>query len=106
MPTIKFISHTGQHQEAYAENETSLMETAVYSGVAGIVADCGGVASCATCHVYIDPDWVAKLPEPEDEELALLEHVVDRKDNSRLSCQIEITEELDGLVVRTPESQY
>jgi len=106
MPTIEFISHTGQSHEVYAEAGTSLMDTAVYNGVVGIVADCGGACSCATCHVYIDPDWAAKLPEPDDAELALLEFAVDLKDNSRLSCQIEITEEMDGLVVQTPESQY
>ena len=106
MPTIKFISHKGQSHEVYAETGTSLMDTAVYNGVVGIVADCGGACSCATCHVYIDPDWVAKLPEPDDEELVLLEFAVDLKDNSRLSCQIEITEEMNGLVARTPESQY
>jgi len=106
MPTIKFISHEGLNHEVYAETGTSLMDTAVYNGVAGIVAECGGACSCATCHIYIDPDWIAQLPEPDDAELALLEFAVDLKDNSRLSCQIEITEKLDGLVVRTPESQY
>jgi 2Fe-2S ferredoxin len=106
MPTIKFISHEGFNYEVYAETGTSLMDTAVYNGVAGIAAECGGACSCATCHVYIDPDWIAQLPDPGDAELELLEFAVDLKDNSRLSCQIEITEKLDGLVVRTPESQY
>jgi len=82
------------------------METAVDNGVSGVVADCGGACSCATCHVYIDPDWVARLPEPGESEQELLEFAVDLKDNSRLSCQIEVTEEMDGMVVHTPESQY
>jgi len=106
MPNIKFISHDGNNCEVYAENGTSLMETAVYHSIAGVVADCGGACSCATCHVYVDTEWLAKLPDPDEAELALLEFAIDLKDNSRLSCQIEITEDLDGLVVRTPQSQY
>lgn len=106
MPTIKFISHEGLDHEVYAESGTSLMDIAVDNGVAGIAAECGGACSCATCHIYIDPAWIAQLPGPDDAELELLEFAVDLKENSRLSCQIEITEEFDGLVVRTPESQY
>jgi len=106
MPIIKFISHQGQSLEVYAETGTTLMDTAVYNGIAGIVADCGGACSCATCHVYIDSDWLALLPEPDDIEQTLLEFAIDLRDNSRLSCQIEITDAMDGLVVQTPESQY
>lgn len=82
------------------------MEAATFNGVPGVVAECGGVCSCATCHVYIDPDWYAQLPSPDESELALLEFAIDPRENSRLSCQVEITEELDGMVVHTPESQY
>lgn len=106
MPTITFINHLGQSHEVCAISGYSLMETAVDNGVAGVVADCGGACSCATCHVYIDPGWVAQLPDPDASEQELLEFAIDLKDNSRLSCQVEITEEMDGMVVRTPTSQY
>jgi len=106
MPTITFLNHLGQNHEVYATPGHSLMETAVDNGVAGVVADCGGACSCATCHVYIDPDWLTRLPAAGDSEQELLEFAIDLKDNSRLSCQIEITEEMDGMVVRTPASQY
>ena len=106
MPTIKFIDHQGQSREVYAENGTSLMDTAVYNGISGIVADCGGACSCATCHVYVDPEWLAKMPKMCDEEQALLEFAIELKENSRLSCQIDVTEDMDGLIVLTPENQY
>lgn len=106
MPTIKFIGHNGQESEVFAQTGDSLMEAATFNGVAGVVAECGGVCSCATCHVYIDPDWYTQLPDPDESELALLEFAIDPRENSRLSCQVEITEELDGMVVHTPQSQY
>lgn len=106
MINIKFISHDGQSCEVYAETGSTLMDTAIYHGVTGIVADCGGACSCATCHVYIDPQWAGRLPAPDEAELTLLEFAVEPEEHSRLSCQIELTENLDGMVVRTPESQY
>jgi len=106
MPTITFISHLGQSHEVIAVSGNSLMETAVDNGVVAVVADCGGACSCATCHVYIDPNWYAQLPEPDEFEQELLEFAIDLQANSRLSCQVEITEEMDGMVVHTPESQY
>ena len=106
MPTITFVSHSGQSSEVSAATGDSLMETATFNGVPGVVAECGGACSCATCHVYIDPDWYAKLPGPAESELALLEFAIGPRENSRLSCQIEITEELNGMVVHTPENQY
>ncbi len=106
MPTITFINHLGHSHEVIAVAGASLMETAVDNGVTGVVADCGGACSCATCHVYIDPDWIARLPGPDASEQELLEFAIDLKDNSRLSCQIEITEEMDSMVVHTPASQY
>ena len=105
MPNIKFISHNGNNCEVYAENGTSLMETAVYHSIAGVVADCGGACSCATCHVYVDPAWVAATGSPQHLEQDMLECAMDLQDNSRLSCQIEVSDELDGLVVRMPELQ-
>ena len=82
------------------------MLAAVNNNVPGIVAECGGACSCATCHVHVDPDWYDRLPPPQDMEKDMLEFAIDPDETSRLSCQISITEELDGLVVRTPESQY
>jgi 2Fe-2S ferredoxin len=106
MPTITFICHNGQSSEVLAQTGDSLMETATFNGVMGVVAECGGACSCATCHVYIDPDWYAKLPVPDESEKEMLEFAIDPRKNSRLSCQVEITEELDGMVVHTPENQY
>lgn len=82
------------------------MEAATFNGVPGVVAECGGVCSCATCHVYIDPRWYKQLPDPNDTEQELLEFAIDPKENSRLSCQVVITEEMEGMVVHTPQSQY
>jgi 2Fe-2S ferredoxin len=82
------------------------MQAAVRSGVPGIDADCGGSCSCATCHVYVDEAWLEKVGLLSPTEEAMLSLSTDRKDNSRLACQIEVTEELDGLVVTTPEFQF
>jgi len=106
MPNIIFISHEGVRREVYAETGNSLMEAAMYHSVPGVIAECGGACSCATCHVYIDPDWYVRLPAPDEQELTLLEFAVEARDNSRLSCQIEVNEDLDGLIVHTPETQY
>jgi len=83
----------------------SLMEGAVKHLVPGIDADCGGACACATCHVYIEPDWLAKLPAKKDTEKAMLDFAPGVKSNSRLSCQITMTEALDGIVMRVPKSQ-
>ncbi len=85
----------------------SLMQAAVKAGVAGIAADCGGLMTCATCHVYLRDDWVAKLPAPHEEEVAFLEFTAaERRPGSRLSCQIALTEAMDGLVADLPAKQY
>ncbi len=81
------------------------METAIDNGIEGIVAECGGACSCATCHVYVDPEWLARLPSPDSQEDGMLDCVLDRKENSRLSCQIEVGDEIDGLVVTVPAEQ-
>jgi 2Fe-2S ferredoxin len=81
------------------------MEAAVDNDVAGIVAECGGACSCATCHVYVDPAWTAKLPPPDAQENGMLECVLDRQGSSRLSCQIVLTPALDGLVLRVADEQ-
>jgi 2Fe-2S ferredoxin len=106
MPTVTLISHDGQAVSIEARCGHSLMQEAVNHGVAGIVGECGGAAACATCHCYVDDEWVDRLPKAALNERELLECVVSPAPNSRLSCQLKLTQELDGLVVRLPESQY
>jgi len=106
MAQIKFIVSDGSETQIEAENDVSLMLAAVNNGIPGIVAECGGACSCATCHVIVDPDWYDRLPEPEGFEKDMIEFVAQPQPTSRLSCQINVNEELDGLVVRIPESQY
>ena len=105
---IKFISHDGVETdiEVDAGGVTSLMQAAVNNGVPGIDAECGGALSCATCHVHFDREWYDRLPEPAAMEKDMLEFVIDQRDTSSLSCQIKVTEALDGMIVYTPESQY
>ena len=82
------------------------MENAVRHGVPGILADCGGSCACATCRVYVPDAWHGRLPEPSEEEQSMLTYADDRRSGVRLSCQIKVTEELDGLTVHMPETQY
>jgi ferredoxin, 2Fe-2S len=105
MPTITFIDQDGNQREIEAEAGSTVMETAINSDVPGILATCGGSCSCATCHVYVDDSWVDKLPAPELEEMDMLDTAHDLQENSRLSCQIKVTDELDGLIVTTPPRQ-
>lgn len=106
MPLIKFINHDGKEDDVHVASGTTVMHAAVDNGVSGILADCGGACSCATCHCYIDDAWVAKTGEPDEVEAEMLDFVMERKPNSRLSCQIVVNDELDGLVVHLPESQF
>lgn len=106
MTRILFIEHDGTEHPVEVEPKGSVMLAAVTNGVPGIDADCGGACSCATCHVYVNEDWLDKLAPIEPMEEAMLSLSTDRKDNSRLSCQIPVSEELDGLVVTTPEFQF
>ena len=106
MPQITFIDVDGSSQEVHADSGTNVMQAAIDNGVDGIAAECGGACSCATCHVYITQDWINKLEPAGDIEEKLIEHAVDPKENSRLSCQIIISDELDGLVVEIPASQF
>jgi ferredoxin, 2Fe-2S len=105
MPTIKFIEHNGTEHDVTAEVNRSAMQAASDHMIPGIIADCGGNCSCATCHVYVDPAWASKLGSPSDQEQAMIECALHVQTNSRLSCQINVTPELDGLVLRLPESQ-
>jgi 2Fe-2S ferredoxin len=106
MVQILFKSHSGEEQWVEGSSGNSLMQVAVSNGVTGIDADCGGSCSCATCHVFVEQDWFDKLENIDPNEDAMLGLSPDRCDNSRLSCQIQISEDLDGLVVSTPEFQF
>ncbi len=107
MAKIKFIEHNGTEHDVEADSGLSIMQAAVNNGIPGIVAECGGACSCATCHVQLDADWYGKTEAPSDMENEMLEFAMGYVENSsRLSCQVKISDELDGIVVRTPESQY
>jgi ferredoxin, 2Fe-2S len=106
MTKVTYIEPDGTPREIEASPGTTVMEAAVDNNVEGIVAECGGACSCATCHVYVDPEWSARLSPPDAQEDGMLDCVLDRQPNSRLSCQIQLSDELDGLVVRVPESQF
>jgi ferredoxin, 2Fe-2S len=105
MPKITYIEHGGTERTVDAEIGATVMETAIRNSVPGIVAECGGACSCATCHVHVDEAWSAKVGPPSPMEEDMLDFAFDVKPTSRLSCQIKVTEELDGLIVRTPAQQ-
>lgn len=105
MAKITFITHDGQTHEVEAANDTSVMNAAIDNLVPGIDADCGGECSCATCHVVVDGAWWEKVGAPSDREESMLDLNPERETNSRLSCQIPVTDALDGLVVNVPEFQ-
>lgn len=107
MPHVILITPDGAPTDLSAKDGISLMRAAVDAGVDGIAADCGGCLSCATCHVYVDDDWLVRLPPPSTDELAMLEMTAaERRPGSRLSCQITLETSLDGLVVTLPATQY
>ena len=106
MPTIRFIQTDGSTRELSAPEGTSAMQVAMGAGLAGIVAECGGSAMCATCHVYVDEAWADRLPAPLANELEMLECTAsERLPTSRLSCQIKMSAALDGIVLRLPPAQ-
>lgn len=106
MPKVSFTTAAGKVYEVEAKAGTTLMEAAVKNNVPGIDADCGGACACATCHVYVDPEWAGKTGKPSGMEESMLDFAEAVEPTSRLSCQIKVTAELDGLVVRMPESQH
>jgi 2Fe-2S ferredoxin len=105
MPRITFIEPGGFRREIDAPVGITLMEAARQNGVQGILALCGGACACGTCHVYVDAAWLAKLEQREDMEEGMLECAWEARDNSRLSCQIHVTPDLEGLVVTVPQRQ-
>ncbi len=105
MPKITFIDPAGTSRTVEAEVGSTVMEAAIKNGIPGIEAECGGACACATCHVYVEEKWQEKTGEPSPMEEDMLDFGFDVRPNSRLSCQIKVSDELDGLVVRTPERQ-
>ena len=105
MPKITFIEHDGTVHQVDAEVGATVMEAALKGGVTGIVAECGGACTCATCLVHVDPAWVERTGARTSEEEDQLDFAFDVQPNSRLACQIKVTDTLDGLVVRTPAYQ-
>ena len=106
MPKIKYVEHSGKEHEVEVPEGWSVMEGAVKNMIPGIDADCGGACACATCHVFVDQAWLAKMPAKDDMEVTMLDFAPEIAPSSRLSCQIKVTPELDGLVVRMPKSQH
>ena len=106
MPKVIYVSHDGGRQEVDVPVGTTVMAAALKNGIDGIVAECGGVCMCSTCHVFVDDNFFSRLPPATDTEEAVLEiAAIERLPNSRLSCQIKVTDDLEGLIVRMPEKQ-
>ena len=105
MPKITYIQHSGEKRTIEVDNGLTVMEGAIQNEIPGIDADCGGSMACATCHVYVEEKWLNKLPKAEEAEVDMIDMAYEPKKNSRLSCQIIVTDELDGLEVTTPEKQ-
>jgi len=106
MIKVTFIDASGKAREIEASEGATLMEAAIKNAVPGIDAECGGACACATCHVYVDEAWLSKVGTASAMEESMLDFAKGVKPNSRLSCQIKVTDALDGLVVTTPESQH
>ena len=105
MPKITYNTHDNQTHTIDVQNGLTVMEGAIQNDIAGIDADCGGGMSCATCHVYVNDEWLDKLPEKEDGEEDMLDMAFEPKKNSRLSCQLIVSDILEGLVVNIPSKQ-
>ena len=105
MPKITYKDKDGNSKTIEVEKGLTVMEGAIQNDIPGIDADCGGSMACATCHVYVEDSWFNKIPKAEDAENDMIDMAYNPKKNSRLSCQIIVSDELDGLVVTTPEKQ-
>ena len=105
MAKITYITHDNQNHTIEVQNGLSVMEGAVQNDIPGIDADCGGGMACATCHVYVKEEWFDKLPKKEDGEEDMIDMAYEPNKFSRLSCQLTVSDELDGLVVQLPEKQ-
>ena len=105
MTKIIYIDQQGNSKTIDVENGLTVMEGAIQNDIPGIDADCGGSMACATCHVYVEEKWLDKLPKPEEAEVDMIDMAFEPKKNSRLSCQLIVSDELDGLKVTTPSQQ-
>ena len=105
MTKITYIEQNGNLKTIEVQNGLTVMEGAIQNNIPGIDADCGGGMACATCHVYVEDSWLNKIPKAEDAEQDMIDMAFEPKKNSRLSCQLIVTDELDGLVVTTPSKQ-
>jgi 2Fe-2S ferredoxin len=106
VPNVTYIEFDGTSHTIDVPTGQSVMQGAVDNNIPGIDADCGGQCACATCHVFVESDWLAATGEPPSMEVSMLEFAATREDNSRLACQIEMTAALEGLTVRMPEGQH
>jgi 2Fe-2S ferredoxin len=106
MAKITYIEHDGTQHVHEGEDGMTVMEVAIKNSVPGIDADCGGACACATCHVYVDENWLGKVGERTEMEEDMLDFAFEVQDNSRLSCRIKVSGEIDGLVVNMPEKQF
>ena len=106
MPKVIFIESNGTRHEVEVESGYSVMEAAINNDIDGIVAECGGACACATCHSYVDEAWLDRMPPMDDMEDSMLDAAFERKDNSRLTCQIEVKDEFDGLVIHVADNEY
>ena len=105
MPKITYIEHSGKSHVVEVPNELSVMEGAIQNNIPGITADCGGACACATCHVYVDEKWFDKLKKKDEAEQDMLDMAFEPNKFSRLSCQISVSDELDGMVIKIPSKQ-
>tara|TARA_Y100001958_G_C20886826_1_gene314705 strand:+ start:138 stop:458 length:321 start_codon:yes stop_codon:yes gene_type:complete len=105
MANITYKDFQGNAKTINVENGLSVMEGAIQNEISGIDADCGGSMACATCHVYVKDEWFDKIPKAEDAEIDMIDMAYEPKKNSRLSCQIIVSDELDGMEITTPEKQ-
>jgi len=105
MPKVTFVDLVGVRHEVEVVSGNTIMEAAIDNDVPGIVAECGGACACATCHAYVDENWAARLPPMEDMEDAMLDSALDRQENSRLTCQISMTDELDGIKICVADNE-
>ena len=105
MTKIVYIEHSGKSHSINVQNGLTVMEGAIQNNIPGIDADCGGSMACATCHVYVKEEWLDKIPKKEDGEEDMLDMAFEPKQNSRLSCQLVVSDDLDGLIVNIPSKQ-
>ncbi len=106
MAKVIYITADETRHEVEVETGYSIMEGAINNNIDGIVAECGGACACATCHSYVDTAWSDKIPAMDDMEDSMLDAAFERKDNSRLTCQIEMTDDLDGIVIHVADNEY